>query len=277
MPIIKRNVHFKKLILRKSEISGDNGIITVVQNIFNELFTNSLNHDTLNTMALSVGKKIRQARLAKDITQDELAYEIGISNSYLSHIERDQRIPDSDLLIKLAKALNVSPKEFFDEEEPPEPPFKEIDKRKKFGGEAKELVLIPFLGRIVASPEGKEYFEDIKTSIGIPFFPGNFFSLEIESDSMIEADIHPGDICVFEPYKQPRNGDIVAIQLRQNNNRMVKVLMHISADEIELQSANRFRNYPAIRLKKEEVSSYGIFIVKMKMPDNVKQRFGIIS
>lgn len=139
----------------------------------------------------------------------------------------------------------------------------------------------PYLGRIVASPDGKEYFDDsgIPKGAGVPFFNDNSFTLEIDGDSLLNAEpipIMPGDICVFESGRQPKNGDIVAVHL-VDDRRMVKILRHLSKDEVELKSANKYRNYPAIKLRKKQIASYGIFITKLQLTDDAKQRFGLMK
>lgn len=136
----------------------------------------------------------------------------------------------------------------------------------------------PFLGKIAATPQGKEYFEEFDgASAGIPFLRGSFFCLEIENDSLISAEpkpIYPGDICVFEANRQPKDGDIVAIHFR-NNQRTVKIVKHLSRDIIELRSANKFRNYLAVKVKKTDIASYGVFVMKVDMDERMKRRFGI--
>jgi len=39
---------------------------------------------------LPIGKKIRKARLQKDITQEQLAEEVGVSNAHISHSFQDR-------------------------------------------------------------------------------------------------------------------------------------------------------------------------------------------
>lgn len=136
-----------------------------------------------------------------------------------------------------------------------------------------------FEGRVVANPAGKEYWDtnDIPDSAGVPYRRGNFFCLEVESNSLMTAEpipILPGDICIFESNKQPKSGDIVAVHLK-NNRRMVKILKHVSSNEIELASANKYQNYPSIKIKKTEIASYGVFKSKMQLSDEEKKFFGI--
>lgn len=59
-------------------------------------------------MANNIGDRIREARMANNLTLDELAQRMGYtSRSAISHIERGERKVSSDKLKSFAKALNV--------------------------------------------------------------------------------------------------------------------------------------------------------------------------
>jgi len=94
----------------------------------------------------------------------------------------------------------------------------------------------------------------------------------VENDSLTNAmegdhstEIYSGDVCIIQLNRQPKNGDIVAVHLKQSNQRMVKILEHKNADEVELASANKFRNYPSVTLKKDEIAAFGVFAGKIKL------------
>lgn len=61
-----------------------------------------------NADAAAVGQRIRQARLARGLSQRTLAFD-GCSPAYLSHIEKGKRRPSLQLLRELARRLDVSP------------------------------------------------------------------------------------------------------------------------------------------------------------------------
>lgn len=56
---------------------------------------------------MTLGKTIRAARTAAEMTLDDLAGELDIAEASLSNIERDRSIPSEDLLRRLALALNL--------------------------------------------------------------------------------------------------------------------------------------------------------------------------
>lgn len=55
-----------------------------------------------------LGKRVREARKTMDITQMELAEKLGISASFLGHIERGSRVPSLETIAKICKLTGVS-------------------------------------------------------------------------------------------------------------------------------------------------------------------------
>jgi transcriptional regulator with XRE-family HTH domain len=60
-----------------------------------------------------IGKRIKEARQAKGLSQESLSERIGMSAKYLSSVERGKENPTLDTLIKLADALEVETSELF--------------------------------------------------------------------------------------------------------------------------------------------------------------------
>ena len=60
-----------------------------------------------------VARNIRRLRVAKGISQDELALTAGIERSYVGHLERGIKNPTVVTLSKLADALECEVSEFF--------------------------------------------------------------------------------------------------------------------------------------------------------------------
>jgi len=57
---------------------------------------------------VDLGKRVRAYRMAKNWTQEYLAREIGVSTSFIGHIERGSRKASIDTLVQLANALEIS-------------------------------------------------------------------------------------------------------------------------------------------------------------------------
>ena len=60
-----------------------------------------------------IGIKLRQLRLKKQISQEELAYKSGLNRAYIGYIERGERNPSTETLSKIATVLNVKLYELF--------------------------------------------------------------------------------------------------------------------------------------------------------------------
>ncbi|GHV49945.1 hypothetical protein AGMMS49579_02740 [Spirochaetia bacterium] len=59
-------------------------------------------------------ENIRKKRTDRGISIINLANEVGISHSHLYYIESKRVVPSIDIVIKIAKSLNLTPKDFFD-------------------------------------------------------------------------------------------------------------------------------------------------------------------
>ena len=59
------------------------------------------------------GKRLREIRLSRGLSQEALAFEAKIDRTYVSGCERGKRNISLDNIHRLAQALHVSPAEFF--------------------------------------------------------------------------------------------------------------------------------------------------------------------
>ena len=62
---------------------------------------------------MEIGKKIRELRIARNLTQEALAAELSVTPQAISKWETGKGLPDITLLESLAKALGVSLPELF--------------------------------------------------------------------------------------------------------------------------------------------------------------------
>jgi repressor LexA len=110
---------------------------------------------------------------------------------------------------------------------------------------ALDLVQIPILGRIAAgtpipvpdsdfSPEGGETIaltrDIVKDEPGV-------YALRVRGDSMIDALINDGDIVIMKHQKEARNGDLVAVWLRDKEETTLK-RFYLENGRVRLQPAN---------------------------------------
>lgn len=60
---------------------------------------------------IQFGKKLREARLRKKLSQGDVARILDVHRSYISGLERGRRNPSIMTVHKIAKALNLSAKD----------------------------------------------------------------------------------------------------------------------------------------------------------------------
>ncbi len=79
--------------------------------ITHSLWTGNQRHGLLRPMDIrkQVGRNVRRYRLERDWSQEELAFEAGVHQTYLSGVENGTRNPTITVLKKLADALGVPP------------------------------------------------------------------------------------------------------------------------------------------------------------------------
>ncbi len=67
--------------------------------------------------SMQIGKKIKNLRLKKRLTQEELGERTDLTKGYISQLERDLSSPSIDTFFSILEVLGCSPKAFFDDEE----------------------------------------------------------------------------------------------------------------------------------------------------------------
>jgi len=60
------------------------------------------------------GKRLKQLRAQKGLTQEELAEAVGVSTDFISLMERGQRAPSFENLERLAEVFEVKVSELFE-------------------------------------------------------------------------------------------------------------------------------------------------------------------
>jgi len=60
-------------------------------------------------IAAAFGQRVREVRLASNLTQESLAEAAGLHPTFISNVERGYRVPTVPTLLRLATGLAVSP------------------------------------------------------------------------------------------------------------------------------------------------------------------------
>ncbi len=63
--------------------------------------------DSEKNLIIEIGKRIQKYRTQHNLTQEQVAERIGISQKHLSRIEKGYHNPRFDMIIKIAEALNI--------------------------------------------------------------------------------------------------------------------------------------------------------------------------
>lgn len=180
---------------------------------------------------MTLGEKIRKARMNKGLNQKQLAQLLGISHSTLNKYKNNTIKPNVNILQKIAKILNVPIQYFFEEEITNFSNVKEV-----------EMVILPILGNIRA---GQPLFAEEHLQGYMPFpkemlsVGYKHFLLRVEGDSMIGDGIEDGDVVLIRVQNYvDYNGQIVAVTI-DGNETCLKHLYHPeNSDMVILRSSN---------------------------------------
>lgn len=116
-----------------------------------------------------------------------------------------------------------------------------------------ELLQIPIAGRIVASepvpvpPSDFSYYDaESMVEVARSLLPtrektDELFALEVQGDSMIDAMVNDGDLVIMKRAQEARNGEMVAIWLRDKDETTLKYF-YLENGHVRLQPANPTMN-----------------------------------
>ena len=188
---------------------------------------------------ISFGEKLKQIRLSKSLTQEDVAKKAGISVSLVSQIEADNRKITQTSFDKILEVLDVDPGSFFSNNIIKEP-------QTRYG---KQIPVISWVhaGHFTEcsdrwpagiSGEGEPVNSIKKTS-------PNTFGLRIVGDSM-EPRYMAGDVIIVDPAIQCDNNCPCVIKL---NNEVTFKMFFENDTQIKLVSLNE--KYPDIIIRKD--------------------------
>lgn len=155
----------------------------------------------------------------------------------LDLIERDERLSRTVRLKKpLDEILGLQPSDV-------------LEAVKEAGRSIQDILRVPVLGPIFASepvqvPASDFAYYDAESSVEIArsMLPErekgeDLFALEVQGDSMIDAMVNDGDLVVMKKASEARNGEMVAVWLRNRDETTLKYF-YKEGNRIRLQPAN---------------------------------------
>ena len=182
---------------------------------------------------MDIGTKIKNARIARGMTQEELGEMLGLQKSAIAKYENGRVVNiKRSTLKKISDVLGIPPHELIFEEntEKPNAGISFIDNILPLPKHKK----LPLLGTIAC---GEPIFaeENIDGYISCPENIDADFCLRCKGDSMIGARIQDGDIVYIRQQPDVENGEIAAVLI---DNEATLKRVYKKSESIILQPEN---------------------------------------
>lgn len=101
---------------------------------------------------MNIGEKLKELRIQRNLTQEELADRCELSKGFISQVERDLASPSIATLTDLLECLGSSLKEFFSDDSAEKVVYAPQDMFEKEEDDKKITWLVPTLSATVWSP-----------------------------------------------------------------------------------------------------------------------------
>ncbi len=133
---------------------------------------------------MNIGHKIREFRLQRGLTQEDLASRSELTKGYISQIENDISSPSISTLIDILNVLGVTPQRFFAEQKEEKIVFSKSDYFESQNGDGVNIWLIPNSQKNEMEPIILILPENGSSDIRYPF-EGEEFGYVLEGKIMI--------------------------------------------------------------------------------------------
>ena len=148
-----------------------------------------------------------------------------------------------------------------------------VMKEREISPETTRIVKVPIVGNIAAGePLQVEAQTSYSDNIDVPAFLTNdksdVFAARVKGDSMIDALVANGDLVIMEPIDEPRNGDMVAAFLEDNNEVTLKHF-YLQNGVVTLKPANPLMSPITVAAEKVAVRGKVVGVIR-SMSNNVK-------
>lgn len=203
----------------------------------------------------TIGQRIKELRLAHNMTGYELGLKLNITRNAVSQWETNKRVPTSTMLTQIAKLFNVTTDYLLGRDPIPNDLKSEINYAIPLTGG----VRIPVLGSIVAGIPNTavaDYDEWIEISQSLAM-RGEYFALRIKGDSM-EPTLFDSDIVVIRQQPDVEDGEIAAVSIA-GNEATIKRIYHRS-DGIDIVGDN-VRAFPRMFYSNHDIATLPVRIM----------------
>jgi DNA polymerase V len=173
------------------------------------------------------GMTLRETRILKGMSQENLALESELDRTYISMLERGIKTPTLTTLAKLAKALDVTSADFLAK-------VQLLESGENVPKTGKRVQGVSLFATSVSCGKafGGEYSVDKVLSLDELLIknPSETFFIKASGESMIPT-IFDGDVLIVAKDQKPRNGSIILAQI--DNEYTIK-RFYKSAKEVRL-------------------------------------------
>lgn len=122
------------------------------------------------------------------------------------------------------------------------------------------LTDVPLLGTVSAGMPIEACNESDTIAIPTRMVRRNTYALKVRGNSMVDCNIHDGDIIVIERFESAENGETAVVLI--NNHEVTLKKLYIEKGGVRLQPANA--TMPPIFLKNDDVQVLGLVMGVMR-------------
>lgn len=128
--------------------------------------------------------------------------------------------------------------------------------------DATDLVEVPLLGQVAAGMPIEVCPDQSSVYIPSRMVRRNTYALKVRGDSMIDCNIHDGDVIIIERYESAENGETAVVMI--NNQEVTLKKLYIEKSGVRLQPANQ--DMQPIYLKNDDIQVLGLVMGVMRQP-----------
>lgn len=196
-----------------------------------------------------IGSKIRYYRELKNLTQDELAEQLGTTRQSVSRYETGERKANQDILFELADIFKISINKFFPSVENVssiETIYNQLDpprQAKVYNFAERQLEeqkekKVHLYGATAANPQELSYGDTIYDETIETNVPKNAdCALVVQGDSM-EPEYRNGEIVFYKSQPVVENGEMAIVEINGDGVTLKKVYFNYDEDKVILRSLN---------------------------------------
>lgn len=157
----------------------------------------------LQKLGRSIGKKIQAARKEQNITAEQLAEMIDISQPHMSRLENGGTVPSLEKILEIAKALDIPPSCLLSDE-------LDLEPIPTYQNRPIAVVSQVQAGLFTDIPLDSWHEEPVFSTQKVS---PSAFGLKVHGDSMAER-FREGDVIIVDPEKSVRLGDLCVVTVR---------------------------------------------------------------